>query len=40
MAIVEFKDVSRVYVSGDRTLEAGKASSSSFQKEGSPCSNC
>lgn len=39
MAIVEFKDVSRIYVSGDRTLEAGKASSS-FQKEGSPCLNC
>lgn len=39
MAIVEFKDVSRVYVRGDRTLEAGKASSS-FQKEGSPCLNC
>lgn len=38
MAIVEFKDVSRVYVSGDRTLEAGKASS--FQDEGSPCLNC
>ena len=30
MAIVEFKDVSRVYVSGDRTLEAGKASSFSI----------
>lgn len=39
MAIVEFKDVSRVYARGDRTLEAGKASSS-FQKEGSPCLNC
>ena len=38
MAIVEFKDVSRVYARGDRTLEAGKASS--FQKEGSPCLNC
>ena len=38
MAIVEFKDVSSVYVSGVRTLEAGKASS--FQKEGSPCLNC
>lgn len=39
MAIVEFKDVSRVYVSGEHELEAGKASSS-FQKEGSPCLNC
>lgn len=38
MAIVEFKNVSRVYVSGDHELEAGKASS--FQKEGSPCLNC
>ncbi len=39
MAIVEFKNVSRVYVSGDHELEAGKASSS-LQKEGSPCLNC
>lgn len=38
MAIVEFKDVSSVYARGDRSLEAGKASS--FQKEGAPCPNC